>query len=485
MTKKLFDILPDEFNFTLVGAIDIMIKDIQIDSRKVQKGDVYVALVGTRSDGHQFIDDAIDRGAVCVICQNVLSLRSDVTYIQTQDVRTFLGDVMNLYYEHPTDKMMMVGVTGTNGKTSVATLLYQLFCGMGYQCGLISTVSNRIGNEVLPSEYTTPDIVSLFSLLFQMEKAGCTHVFMEVSSHALDQKRVAGIRFKGAVFTNITHDHLDYHGNMKNYIVAKKLLFDGLDKSAFALVNADDKNGEVMWQNCKAQNKKTFGLKSWCDFKGKIIESSLSGLHIKINDQDAYFRMIGEFNAYNLLAVYGAALLLGAESDEVLKVLSGLSGAEGRFEVIRGSSSSKTGIVDYAHTPDALEKVLLTLHKIRMSSSQIITVVGCGGDRDKEKRPEMARIACMYSDKVIMTSDNPRSENPEDILNDMEKGLSTEDLKKVLRVTDRHQAIKTSVMMSGENDIILVAGKGHEKYQEIQGIKIPFDDKEILATLLS
>lgn len=484
MTKKLFDILPDEFDFTLLGDSDILINEIQTDSRKLKEGDIYVALVGTKSDGHIFIEDAIEKGAVCVICEKIPALMTGVTFIRTDDVRSFLGALMNKFYNHPSHNMVLVGVTGTNGKTSVATLLYQLFSGMGYTCGLLSTVSNRIGKTILPSEYTTPDIVSLFALLNKMRESGCTHVFMEVSSHALHQKRVAGLHFSGAIFTNITHDHLDYHGNMKNYIAAKKMLFDSLDKNTFALINVDDRNGEVMCQNCNSQNKKTYGLKSWSEFKGKIMESSMAGLHMKINEQEAYFRMIGEFNAYNILAVYGAAILLEADNDEVLRVLSQLSGADGRFEIIRSTSGSRIGVVDYAHTPDALEKVLVTLNKVKMPNSQIVTVVGCGGDRDKEKRPDMARIACQWSDKVILTSDNPRSENPEDILDDMERGLKDEDVKKVLRVTDRHQAMKTSVMLAGHNDIILVAGKGHEKYQEINGIKIPFDDKKILESLL-
>lgn len=483
MTKKLFDILPDNVDFVLYGADDILINGVNIDSRKVQKGDIYVAFVGTVSDGNDYIDSAIDAGAICIICEKVVEYKEGITYIETLYVRDFLGQMLSNYYDHPTDKITFVGITGTNGKTSVATLLFQLFETLGYKCGLISTVQNRIGEEVLPSEYTTPDSVSLFQLIDQMQKADCKFVFMEVSSHALHQKRVAGIRYKCAVFTNITHDHLDYHGDMKQYIEAKKLLFDHLDDDALALVNADDRNGKVMLQNCKAQ-KKSFGLHSMCDFKAKIIESSLLGLHLKLNEKEAFFRMVGEFNAYNLLAVIGVANFLGVSLETAIKELSALKGAEGRFEVIRAESSKKVGIVDYAHTPDALENVLKTIQKAKMSTTDIVTIIGCGGNRDKDKRPKMAQIACIYSGKVILTSDNPRNENPEDILDDMERGISEEMKGKVLRISDRLQAIKTAVMIASNSDIILVAGKGHEKYQEIKGVKIPFDDKKILEEIL-
>lgn len=483
MTKKLFEILPENVDFTMYGDNKISVQSLQIDSRKIQKGDIYAAFVGTQSDGHDFIESAIDRGAICVVCERMPEDKKDITYILTSDARGFVGQMLSKYYDNPSDKMTFVGVTGTNGKTSVATLLFQLFSELGFTCGLISTVQNRIGDEVLPSEYTTPDIVSLYELLHKMDMSNCSHIFMEVSSHALHQKRVSGLKYKCAIFTNITHDHLDYHGDMKNYIASKKLLFDHLDKESFALVNSDDRNGKVMVQNCQA-HKRTFGLHSMSDFKAKVIESSLMGLHLKINDFETHFRMVGEFNAYNLLAVFGVTALLGINHEETLKVLSGLEGAEGRFEVVRGNGSNKTGIVDYAHTPDALENVLKTLQKVKKPNSHIISVVGCGGDRDKEKRPIMAKIACSYSEKVVITSDNPRTEDPEKILNEMEQGINQEDQNKVLRVSDRYQAIKSAVMLAGNNDIILVAGKGHEKYQEIKGMKIPFDDKKILEELL-
>ncbi len=482
MTKKLFDILPDNIDYVLYGANDIFINEVNIDSRKVQSGDLYAAFVGTVSDGHNYIDSATEKGAVCIVCEHINVQKMGVTYIVTEHVREFLGQLLSKFYDNPTEQMTFVGITGTNGKTSVATLLFQLFGTLGYKCGLISTVQNRIGEVVLPSEYTTPDMVSLYQLIHQMQEAECTHVFMEVSSHALHQKRVAGIRYQCAVFTNITHDHLDYHGDMKHYISAKKLLFDHLDVDAVALVNADDRNGKVMLQNCSAK-KKSFGLHSMCDFKAKIIESSLLGLHLKVNDREAFFRMVGEFNAYNLLAVIGVASILDIQMDVVIKELSALRGAEGRFEVVYEERSKKYGIIDYAHTPDALENVLKTIQKAKLNGGEIMTVVGCGGNRDKEKRPKMAQIACHYSDKVILTSDNPRNENPEEILDEMERGVSLEYKYKVLRIVDRYQAIKTAVMMAKNSDIILVAGKGHEKYQEIKGEKFPFDDKEILAEL--
>ncbi|MBK8626832.1 MAG: UDP-N-acetylmuramoyl-L-alanyl-D-glutamate--2,6-diaminopimelate ligase [Saprospiraceae bacterium] len=481
--KKLFDILPVGFEVKIVGNDSIDITGISLDSRKIERGYIYAALKGTLSDGHNYIDKAIENGAICILCEKVDEVRSGVTYIIINDVRTYLGDLVNHFYDHASDSLKLVGVTGTNGKTTVSTLLFQLFAAFGYKCGLISTVENRIGDEVIPATHTTPDVVNLHKLIAQMRDEKCEYIFMEVSSHAVDQKRIAGLKFEGALFTNITHDHLDYHLTMKNYIAAKKKFFDDLLSDAFALVNNDDKNGSVMLQNTKAK-KLTFGLRTMSDYKVKIIESSVQGLHLKINDREAYFRLIGEFNAYNLALVYGAARELGMESDDILAVLSGLRGAEGRFDQVVDKNTGKCGIIDYAHTPDALENVLETIKKVKNIKSQIITVVGCGGDRDATKRPIMAKVACTWSDKVILTSDNPRSEDPDAIIDEMEAGLDIEDKKKMIRITDRQQAIKTAVMISNNDDILLIAGKGHETYQEIKGEKFPFDDKKILKEFL-
>lgn len=480
--KKLFDILPVGFDVEIIGHETLDISGISIDSRMVENGFLYAALKGTISDGHDFIQKAIDNGAVCILCEVRPEVVEGITYIITNDVRKYLGEMSNNFYGHASDSLRLIGVTGTNGKTTVSTLLFQLFSAFGYKCGLISTVENRIGNEVIPATHTTPDVVNLHRLIANMRDQKCEYVFMEVSSHAVDQQRIAGLKFEGALFTNITHDHLDYHLTMKNYINAKKQFFDGLSSDAFALVNNDDKNGSVMLQNTKAK-KMTYGLRTMADYKVKIIESSVQGLHLKINSREAYFRLIGEFNAYNLALVYGSAMELGMESDDILAVLSGLRGAEGRFEQIIDKNTGKCGIVDYAHTPDALENVLETIKKVNHTNAEVITVVGCGGDRDVTKRPIMAKVACTWSDKVILTSDNPRSENPETILDDMEAGLDSEDKKKMIRITDRLQAIKTAVMISKNEDIILIAGKGHETYQEIKGEKFPFDDKKILKEM--
>ena len=479
MIKKLFDILPVGFEVQIKEGIFEDVSGFSIDSRKTEKGFVYAALKGTHADGHEFIDQAISNGSVCIICEQVDQERPGITYIITKEVRRYLGAMVSNYYNHPSESVRLVGVTGTNGKTTVSTLLFQLFSTFGYKCGLISTVENKIGEKVIPATHTTPDVVNLHKLIAQMKEEKCEFVFMEVSSHAIDQERIAGLKFEGALFTNITHDHLDYHGTMQNYIAAKKKFFDDLSSDAFALVNNDDKNGKVMLQNTKAK-KLTFGLRTMADYKVKIIESSVQGLHLKINDRDAYFRLIGEFNASNLALVFGAAKELGMETDDILAILSGLRGADGRFDQIIDKNTGKCGIIDYAHTPDALENVLETIKKVKSFDSQIVTVVGCGGDRDSTKRPIMAKVACVWSDKVILTSDNPRSEDPDSIIDDMESGLDQEDKKKMIRITDRKQAIKTAVMLSGNKDIILIAGKGHETYQEIKGEKFPFDDKKIL-----
>jgi len=477
--KKLFDILPVGFSFDIKGESDIEIYGIEIDSRKIAHGFIYGAFKGTLTDGHDYIQSAISKGANCIICEKIEQKSEGVTYIITKDVRKFFGELSHAFFNHASESLKLVGVTGTNGKTTVSTLLYQLFTSLGYKCGLVSTVENRVGNEVIPATHTTPDVVSLHRLMSYMRDAGCEYVFMEVSSHAAEQQRIAGLRFEGALFTNITHDHLDYHLTMKNYIGAKKKFFDQMSSDSFALTNADDKNGLVMLQNTKAK-KLTYGLRTMADYKVKILESTVEGLHLKINDKEAYFRLIGEFNAYNLTAVYGASVELGLQEDDILPILSGLTGAEGRFEQIIDKNTGKCGIVDYAHTPDALENVLCTILKVKDIKSNVITVIGCGGDRDVTKRPVMAKVACLMSDIVILTSDNPRSEDPEAIIDDMEKGLDINDKRKMIRITDRMQAIKTAVLMAGNKDIILVAGKGHENYQEVKGEKFPFDDKKIL-----
>jgi UDP-N-acetylmuramoyl-L-alanyl-D-glutamate--2,6-diaminopimelate ligase len=386
------------------------------------------------------------------------------------------------FFGQPSEKMKLVGVTGTNGKTTIVTLLYKLFTSLGYTCGMLSTVQNHVGDRILPATHTTPDAISLNQLLHEMQFAGCTHVFMETSSHAIHQHRIAGLYYTGGIFSNITHDHLDYHKTFDEYIRVKKLFFDGLSSNAFALTNIDDKRGEVMLQNTTAA-KYTYSLKTTADFKGRILENNLTGLVMLLNDQEVHFRLIGEFNSYNLLAVYGAAVCLGEEKAEILRNLSVLTGAEGRFDYMISPKDKIFGIVDYAHTPDALENVLTTLRKLRRNDERIITVVGCGGDRDKTKRPIMGELACQWSDRVVFTSDNPRSEEPGDILRDMEAGLNTAARRKFISISDRKEAIKTAVSLTQPSDIVLVAGKGHEKYQEIKGVKYPFDDKEVLREI--
>lgn len=483
MNKKLFDILPVGFETRIYGSTDIQIHDICIDSRLIDEGALYAAFKGSVVDGHDFIDDAIRRGACCIICEYASNKMDGVTYIECEDVRGFIGALAHAFFGYVTKDLQLIGVTGTNGKTTVATLLYQLLSALGYTCGLISTVENIIGKDVVPATHTTPDVISLHKLVVKMKEAGCDYVFMEVSSHAAHQKRIAGLIFAGAVFTNLTLDHLDYHGTMLNYIHAKKMFFDGLSKNAFALVNADDKNGQVMLQNTQAR-KLTYGVKTMADYKVKIIENSIHGLHLRINDSEAHFRMIGAFNAYNIAAVFGVACELGIEKDEVLALMSGLRGAEGRFDQVVSPDGSKFAIVDYAHTPDALENVLQTVKEIKAEGTGIIVVVGCGGDRDKTKRPLMGSVACDYGEIAIFTSDNPRSEDPEVILDDMESTLDANQRKKMIRISDRKAAIKTAVMMAKCGDIIVVAGKGHENYQEIKGEKFPFDDKLILNEYL-
>jgi UDP-N-acetylmuramoyl-L-alanyl-D-glutamate--2,6-diaminopimelate ligase len=465
------------------GKLDVVVNDLQLDSRKVRTGSAFIAVKGTHADGHQFIDQVSAAQPAAIICEIMPAvLKEGITYIQVENSAAASGLMAHNFFGQPSEKLKLVGVTGTNGKTTIVTLLYKLFSSLGYTCGMLSTVQNQIGNMVVAATHTTPDPISLNQLLHDMLKAGCTHVFMETSSHAIHQHRIDGLYYTGGIFSNITHDHLDYHKTFDEYIRVKKLFFDGLSSAAFAITNADDKRGEVMLQNTSAA-KYTYSLKTTADFKGKVLENNLTGLVMLVNDQEVHFRLIGEFNAYNLLAVFGAAICLGEEKAEILRSLSVLSGAEGRFDYMISPKVKIVGIVDYAHTPDALENVLGTIRKLRKNDERIITVVGCGGDRDKKKRPIMGEVACQLSDRVVFTSDNPRSEEPEAILKDMEEGLNTAARKKFISVTDRKEAIKTAVNLSQPSDIVLVAGKGHEKYQEIKGVKYPFDDKIILREI--
>ena len=462
------------------GNTGVVVNDLQIDSRKTCAGSCFIAVKGYAADGHQFIDTAVDNGAVAVVCENFPDdIKDNVTYIQVENSAVAAGFISHNFYGEPSLKLKLVGVTGTNGKTTIATLLWKLFAALGYKCGLISTVQNQIGEEVVSSTHTTPDAISINKLLKQMQDAGCVYVFMECSSHAIHQHRIAGLQFAGALFSNITHDHLDYHKTFDEYIRVKKSWFDLLPSSSFAISNLDDKRGLVMLQNTAAK-KFFYSLKTMADFKGKILENSLVGLHMMVNEQEVYFRLIGEFNAYNLLAVYGAAICLGHDKLAVLQTLSSLTGAEGRFDYTVSAQDKVVGIIDYAHTPDALLNVLATIKNLRQGHEQIITVVGCGGDRDKTKRPIMAEVACEYSDRVIFTSDNPRSEDALQILKEMEAGVSVVARKKYISIADRKEAIKTAVSLAAKEDIVLIAGKGHEKYQDIKGVKYDFDDKQVL-----
>jgi UDP-N-acetylmuramoyl-L-alanyl-D-glutamate--2,6-diaminopimelate ligase len=477
--RNLSDILTGLPFTELQGAADVEISAVVFDSRKVVPGCLFVAVKGTQVDGHDYIEKAIQDGAVAVICEDLPGHTvGEVDFIMVKDSAVALGIVAANFYDNPSNKLKLVGVTGTNGKTTIATLLYQLFRDLGYKCGLLSTVENQINGKVIPSTHTTPDQVELNGLLDEMVTQGCDYCFMEVSSHAVAQHRIEGLVFAGGIFSNLTHDHLDYHKTFDNYLKAKKAFFDGLSKNAFALTNNDDKNGSVMLQNTKA-HKKTYALKSMADYKGKILENQFGGLLLLIDNDEVWFKMVGSFNAYNLLAVYAAAMLLDQDRAKVLTSLSKLHGAEGRFDYII-SPNKVIGIVDYAHTPDAVQNVLSTIHNIRKGTEKVITVIGCGGDRDKTKRPVMARVACEWSDKVILTSDNPRSEDPAQIIKDMEAGVTPTAQRNTISITDRHEAIKTACMLAQPGDIILLAGKGHEKYQEIKGVKNHFDDKEEL-----
>jgi len=476
--KLLSDILYKARIEEVIGSTHVAISSVTFDSRKVKKDTLFVATKGTATDGHKFIDAAIAAGAAAIVCEEVPEIRKEnVSYVKVKDSTLALGYIACNYYDNPSRKLKLVGVTGTNGKTTTVTLLFNLFRALGYNAGLLSTVQNKINNEIIPATHTTPDALALNELLATMVEKGCEYAFMEVSSHAVAQNRIAGIEFTGAIFTNITHDHLDYHKTFDEYIKAKKRFFDQLPEEAFALTNKDDKNGLVMLQNTKA-HKHTYSLLNVADYKCKIIENHLNGLLLNINSQEVWVKLIGTFNAYNVLAVYAAAHLLKQDKTNILTTLSNLNAVEGRFQYLK-SETGIMGIVDYAHTPDALKNVLETIKDIRTGSEQVITLVGCGGDRDVTKRPLMANIACQYSNKVILTSDNPRSEDPDAILDQMQKGVDPVDMKKTLRISDRKEAIRTACSLAKKGDIILIAGKGHEKYQEIKGVKHPFDDMEI------
>jgi len=480
--KILSDILSGFEIKKIMGPTEIEVRSICFDSRLVKQKSLFIALKGTITDGHLFIDKVIENGAVAVVCQNLPSfIDKNVTYIHVNDSAWALGEIASAFFDNPSAKLKLIGVTGTNGKTTTATLLYNLFRKLGYHTGLISTVINKIEDEEIPASHTTPDAIQLNELLSKMNKEKCTHCFMEVSSHAVVQKRIAGLTFQGGIFTNITHDHLDFHKNFSDYIKAKKDFFDTLNRAAFALTNIDDANGNVMLQNTKAR-KFTYSLKSMADFRCVVIENNFSGLKLKIDNTEVWCKLVGTFNAYNLLAIFSTAIILGEERDRVLRELSKLDAVAGRFNIIR-SKNNIIAIVDYAHTPDALMNILNTIRSVKSPQEDIITVFGCGGDRDAEKRPVMGKIASQLSDKVIVTSDNPRSENPESIINQIVQGMETKSGKNVLTIENRKEAIKTACFMAKTGDIILVAGKGHENYQEIKGIKHHFDDKETIKMI--
>jgi UDP-N-acetylmuramoyl-L-alanyl-D-glutamate--2,6-diaminopimelate ligase len=482
MNKKINQLLGGYSYELIQGNMDQNLRYIRFDSRKIEKGDLFVAIPGTQFDGHMFIEKAIEKGAIGVVAERMpASLSKGLNYIQVEDSAHCLGYMAHQFYGRPSEKLQLVGVTGTNGKTTTVNLLYDLFRALGYKCGMLSTIENKINGEVFEATHTTPDPVQINAMLHKMAEHSCDFAFMEVSSHAVHQKRIAGLQFAGGIFTNMSHDHLDYHKTMKAYIEAKKAFFDDLPKTAFALVNIDDKRGRVMIQNTKAQTY-TYSIKQLADFRWKILENNITGLILSMGDMEVATQMIGEFNAYNLLAAYGAAILLQQDDMQTLTAISRLKAAEGRFDYVVDEQGGRTGIVDYAHTPDALDKVLTTINNLRKPQSRIITVVGCGGDRDRKKRPVMARTAALLSDQLILTSDNPRTEEPEAILRDMEAGLEADQKAKTLTITNRREAIRTACRLANKGDIILVAGKGHEKYQEINGIRHEFDDKAVLKT---
>lgn len=467
----------------VVGNLNVAVSDVCFDSRQAVQDSMFVAVLGTQVDGHHYVDSAVGRGASVVLCERVPDVtRDDVTYIQVEDTAFALGVSASNYFGNPSAKLKLIGVTGTNGKTTIATLLHKLFRQLGYHTGLFSTVHNQVGDRIADATHTTPDPLALNRLLREMVDDGCDYCFMEVSSHAIVQQRIAGLTFAGGVFSNITHDHLDFHKTFDAYIRAKKQFFDDLNPFAFALSNADDKNGSVMLQNTFA-HKKTYGLKHMADFKAKIIESHFDGMLLQLDSHEVWVKLVGSFNAYNIAAVYGAAILLEQETMKVLTALSNISGAEGRFDTVI-SKEGVIGVVDYAHTPDAVRNVLGTIRSLRKSDQQIITVLGCGGDRDRAKRPKMAAVAVENSDKVIITSDNPRTEDPLKIIADMEAGVPTEKKRRTFSIADRREAIRAACHLAQPGDIILVAGKGHEKYQEINGQRYDFDDREILIKAL-
>jgi len=482
---KLNELLKYVKPLCIIGDTDKEIMGVNIDSRKIEKGHLFVAIKGTQTDGHKFIPKALELGATAILCEDIPEEKTDgITYIQVASTEKSVGPVATVFFGEPSKKLKLVGVTGTNGKTTIATLLYNMFRKFGHKCGLLSTVCNYIEDEAIPADHTTPDPIELNRLLHQMVEAGCEYAFMECSSHAIAQQRIGGLKFAGGLFTNLTRDHLDYHKTFENYRDAKKAFFDSLSKDAFAITNADDKNGSVMVQNCKAKIK-TYSTRTMADFRARIIECHFEGMYLDINGQEVGVQFIGKFNVSNLLAVYGAAIMLGKKPEDILVILSTLKSVAGRLEPIR-SKEGVTAIVDYAHTPDALENVLNAIHEVlEGKSGQIITVCGAGGNRDKGKRPLMAQEAAKQSDRVIITSDNPRFEEPQDIINDMLAGLNAQQMKKTISITDRKEAIRTACMMAQKGDVILIAGKGHEDYQEIKGVKHHFDDREVVREIFS
>lgn len=481
---KLNQLLTSIEPLQIVGASDIEITGVNIDSRSITQGHLFIAMCGTQADGHMYIEASIESGAAAILCEKMpQNLHPQITYVQVKNSEDVVGKITTTFYGDPTSKLKLVGVTGTNGKTTIATLLYNTFRQLGYKTGLLSTVCNYIDDKPIPTEHTTPDAITLNQLLSEMVKAGCEYAFMEVSSHAIAQKRIGGLQFAGGIFTNLTRDHLDYHKTVDNYLKAKKTFFDDMPKGAFSLTNLDDKNGLVMTQNTKSKTY-TYSLRSLSDFKGRVLESHFEGMLLDFNNHELVVQFIGKFNASNLLAVYGAAVLLGQKEEDVLITLSTLHPVSGRFDSIR-SPKGYTAIVDYAHTPDALINVLDAIHGVLEGKGKIITVVGAGGNRDKGKRPIMAKEAVKSSDQVIITSDNPRFEEPQDIINDMLAGLNADEKKKTISIVDRKEAIRTACMIAQKGDVILVAGKGHENYQEIKGIKHHFDDKEVLKEIFS
>ena len=481
---KLIELLKNVEVLNTFGNTEVEITGVNIDSRRIETGHLFVAIPGTQTDGHKFIPKAIELGAAAILCEQMPEEQvQGVTYIVVESTESVVGIVATHFFGDPSRKLKLVGVTGTNGKTTIATLLYNMFRKFGHKCGLLSTVCNYIEGEAIPADHTTPDPIELNRLLAQMVDAGCDYAFMECSSHAIAQKRIGGLKFAGGLFTNLTRDHLDYHKTVENYRDAKKAFFDGLDKDAFAITNADDKNGQYMVQNTKAQVK-TYSIRSMADFKAKIIECHFEGMYLDINGKEVGVQFIGKFNVSNLLAVYGAAIMLGKKPEDILVILSTLKSVSGRLEPIH-SPEGYTAIVDYAHTPDALENVLNTINEVLNGKGKVITVCGAGGNRDKGKRPIMAQTAAKLSDKVIITSDNPRFEEPQDIINDMLAGLDNKQMKKVVSIVDRKEAIRTACMMAEKGDVILMAGKGHEDYQEIKGVKHHFDDREIVREIFS